>query len=336
MIYLKVNFKKKKIAIPLIITLTITIILLIFGITYSNYLDPSTAKYINAMKKASSDIKSVNDELRIITSASPIDSDLAKERIPAAIEKLLNVKSEVSAIEPIVKYENDTNALITGLDDNINFYKQAIMILQNPNAADLNLSLENLQKYKSSMLYNYEKINIKNIDFKLSNSTITVFESTIQYTKDLIDKNKALENDKTATAKYIDSIENIADSFYNIKTNLSIDLDKSRSNKNYDDILQKINSKISKLSSIKDQLSSIEPLEKGKTLYNDLYNALEYYNDYLSNFKDAVTSEKSSAASGKKSIDELDSFYKDAKEDYKEVTNSISKYNDDLLFLKKS
>lgn len=333
---MKINFKKKKIAIPLIITLTIAIILLIFGITYFNYLDPSTAKYINTIKKASSDIKSINDDLRIITSASPIDSDLAKEKIPAATEKLLDVKSEVSAIEPIVKYENDTKALITGLDNNINFHKQAIMILQNPSATDLNLSLENLQKYKSLMLNNYEKINIKDIDFKLSNSTVTVFEYTIQYTKNLIDKNIALENDKTATAEYIDSIENIAGSFYNIKTNLSIDLDKSRSNNNYDDILQEISSKLSKLYSIKNQLSSIEPLEKGRTLYNDLYNALEYYNNYLSNFKDAVISEKSSAASGKKSIDELDSFYKDAKEAYTKTTNSISKYNDDLLLLKKS
>lgn len=333
---MNINFKDKKILIPLILISLVLISALVFWVSYSSYLNPSTTKYISTLKKASTDINEINDNLKVITSAAPIDSDLAKEKIPTAIDSLTKVKSDISSLEPIVKFEDSTKNLLTALDYNINFYKQVIVILQNTKAKDLNVSLDNLQKYKPLIIDNYEKVNIQNISFKVSTSTISVLDSLIQYTKDLINRNSARENNKAIANKYISSLEDTANSFYNIKANLSIFLDKARDTKNYNEILKIIDSKTSNLSSIKDTLSSIEPLEKGKNLYDDLYNILEYYKNYLSDFKNAVNSEKSAVASGKKNVDDLDKFYKDSKKDYSQVTDSINEFNDDLSVFKKT
>ncbi|MHC1685671.1 MAG: hypothetical protein AB6733_22540 [Clostridiaceae bacterium] len=332
---MKINFKEKRVLIPLIVISIFLIGALVFWIAYSSYINPSTSKYINTIEKASTDIHKANDDLKIITSVDPIDSELAKEKIPVSIDSLTKTRSEISSLEPIVKYEESTKNLLVALDNNINFYKQVVVILESPKAKDLDVSLENLEKYKTAIIYNYKMVSIQNIDFQTSTSANAVFENLIEYTKTLIDKNTQLQNNKTLTNKYIAAIEDIAASFYNVKTNLSVNLSDARSDKDYDYLINIINTKASTLASIKKTLSTIEVPESGETLYDNIYNSLEYYNDYLSNFKTALESEKEAVYSGKKDYDQLDELYQDSKVDYRKVSDSITEFDDNLTLLKK-
>lgn len=335
--FVQIKLKNKKILIPTIIISSLLIISLVFWIGYSSYGNPSSYEFLNSIKQDLVIIKEANDSLNILTSVTPIDNDLAKTKLPSSITKLTDVKNSLHSIKPVSKYEDNKNTLIETLDLNINFYKQMSSILSNPKANDLTVSFDNLKSLKDKVIKGYNGLTFKEIDFTLSKGNIKTFEGFISYTTNLINKNKAIQNQNQNITNFISSTDSLVASFYDIKLNFSVYLADTRKNSDYATLIDTIYDKEKLLATLIDKYNKLAVDEKTSSIHSSFGKILANYTDYLNDFKFAVNNEKiQSTNDPTPTNDELDKLYEKPQILYKDISDSMTQFSDDFLRFKKS
>lgn len=334
---MQIKLKNKKILIPTILISSLLIILLVFGIGYSSYGNPSSSEFLNSIKQDLVIIKEANDSLNILTSVNPIDNELAKTKLPSSITKLTDVKNSLRSITPVSKYEDNKNTLIETLDYNINLYKQMSSILSNPKANDLTVSFDNLKSLKDKVITGYNGLTFKEIDFTLSKENTKTFEGFSIYTTNLISINKAIQNQKDHITNFISSTDSLIASFYDIKLNFFVYLADTRKSSDYATLIETIEDKEKLLASLIDKDDKLTVDEKTSSIHSSFGKILAKYKDYLNDFKFAVNNEKiQSTSDPAPTYDELDNLYEKPQILYKDISDSITQFSDDFSRFKKS
>jgi hypothetical protein len=205
-------------------------------------------------------------------------------------------------------------------------YKQLYAIVQNPEGKDLDISGENLKKYKDECLKYYSLVNLKSTKISLPESSVKLINNTLLYVSEMIKLQKDLQVKQNISLEYINNMETVLSKFAPIKTDFTAQLSKIRNEKgNLDDVTVLINKNQDELNKVEEQFSNLTVPQSAMTCNKLFKTALGDYKDYIKSFTYALNNEK--LAGSNITTEQITQFYSDPTSKF---NNVVKDYNDFL------
>jgi hypothetical protein len=317
---------KKIIKITSIAFGIIAAIFVIFYGTYYFIVSKSYSEYEKQVKYYTDKINEINDSTSSLIKQQTIDSNKSKKDLPSKIDSLIEIKNHIEEINPSEKYYKINSSLVDGLNNNILIYKQIISIISNPESKDIEKSLENLKGYKDKCIESYSLFKTKKLSVSLSSSSLQFINNSIFYTSQL----KRLNNDKAIkdgqNSEFINSIDSILNDFLALKKDYNSQIEASRKNRKFNDLLFSISKDTTTFLALKSKLSNIIVPAKGVNLYKTFRKTLDSYSSYLDSIYKAVNFENSQLNSASADNSSIDANYTFSKDKYTTVNDNLEEF----------
>lgn len=312
--------KTKKILIVTGITAAaILIIALIFWGTYSTFVNKSNGSYEKSIKDIVKQIDEKNSSTIKLLDKEVINSDKTKTELPKMTEEMIKLKEKLQGLVPSEKYVKDHANLVAGLNSNIYIYKQITVILNNPQAKDIEKALEDLKKYRSECMNYYSLINLKNTTVGLNANSTKFIEAAIGYVDTAVKTKKQTEITKAIVSEFITKVDSITAKFAPQKTDLNSLAITARNNGDvgFSNALSEIESKQKQLEEINETFAQLAPNGKdAKIVHTALQKALTTYGQYVQSFNYALGTERTQTSTNQVNRTVLDSLYADANQKF--------------------
>lgn len=293
-----------------IIILILAIIAGVFYGTYYFIVNKSLGTYEKSIKTEIDNINKINSSITAFNKENSIDPDKIKKELPSKVDSLLKEKDKISAINPTEKYSKAHASLLEGLNSNILMYKQVQAIFANSQSKDVANALEDLKKYKNNCVQAYSLVSIKNTAASFPADASTTMETIISYFTDMVKVNRDNDIKQSVNLEFMNNMDAILSKLTAVKVDLSANVANVRAGSgSYDDVLSQVDLSYDKLQEIQKTFSNITIPQKASSTYKIFKNMLDNYDEYLKNFKYALTIEKEEASKGKPSQDFLNSIY---------------------------
>jgi len=199
--------------------------------TSNNSYEYSLNVYIKAINK-------VNLSTKDFVKDGAIDAKMVKSNIPSIISTLQKSKDKILILTPDNKLKSSHDSLVEGLTNNINIYTQLLIMLNNPEAADINTSLDNIKNFKQGSITYYSKVLIPKIKIGLQKSTVAFIDSSIYYVDQLIKTKQNHIIEASQNVDFTNGIDEIFNNFQVVKTDFKAFLYSLRNNNgSYDDLI---------------------------------------------------------------------------------------------------
>jgi len=265
--------------------------------TSNNSYEYSLNVYIKAINK-------VNLSTKDFVKDGAIDAKMVKSNIPSIISTLQKSKDKILILTPDNKLKSSHDSLVEGLTNNINIYTQLLIMLNNPEAADINTSLDNIKNFKQGSITYYSKVLIPKIKIGLQKSTVAFIDSSIYYVDQLIKTKQNHIIEASQNVDFTNGIDEIFNNFQVVKTDFKAFLYSLRNNNgSYDDLINIVAKNKTDLSDVKAEFAKISVPKKSSesdpiAVFNTLKNSINDYNLYLDSFTTALVNEKVQASDG--------------------------------------
>jgi hypothetical protein len=286
------NTKFKKI-LTLSATITFTIFILFFMI-FNILVLSKYYKYKSQIITYVQNINKINDIADSIVNGQTINVISAKKLLPEAINSLTNLNTNIKNYPVENKYKNIFLNLSNGVNYNILMYKQLLAIVNNPDATDINSSLNNITAYKNSCNTYYTNIKSTTNSFSLPKQNDILVTNTSTFVSALINakKNQAIIN--TQNLEFENNLQDIFSKFTTIKCNLYYYVECARKNQmSYSDVIGKALKNENNFNDLTEQFSEVNVPENNVSIYTSFKKVLDDYNAYLKSFISAVKQEQS-------------------------------------------
>ena len=320
------NSKKKMFKIIFFLCIIMSTI----GIFLASYYSSINKVYDSYETTLVSNINSINDINKNISqfnSNQAIDVDYAKEQLPIIIKALSDIRDSLVNSQPSSKYKKDHENLKSGLDKNLLIYRQTLGILNNPSGRDVEISMDNLKTYRNDCMNFYSLINIHNIKISLPETSLTFIDNVLNYSYSALRIRKETDIKSQQNLEFINNIDGLSSEFLNAKTNLYSYVIKIRKKEmSYDDLLSEVNNNFTKLNEVQTKFRGLSIPPSAIPTYEAFKTLLEMHEDYLRDFKLALTSEKMQSLSAVVNSAALDALYDSSNVKFTEVENSYNAF----------
>ena len=320
------------------IILFLSIIMTSIGIFLASYYSSINKVYDSYETTLVTNINSINEinkNIAQFNSNQTIDVNYAKEQLPNIIKDLSNLRDSLANSQPSSRYKKDYENLKSGLDKNLLTYRQALAILNNPSGKDVEISMEALKTYRNDCMDFYALIDTRNIKITLPETTLTFIDNVLNYCYSALKIRKETDIKAQQNLEFISKIDSLSSDFLDIKTNFYSNVTKVRKKEmSYDDLLSLVEDNFTKLSEVQTNFKNLSIPPSAIPTYESLKTLLDIYEDYLRDFKLALTSEKVQVLSAVVDSSALDALYTSSNVKFAEVENSYSDFNKVYIGLK--
>lgn len=319
------NSKRKMFKIIIILSLIMTSIG-IFLASYYSSINKVYDSYETTLVTSIDNINEINKNISQFNSNQAIDVNFAKEQLPNIIKDLSTLRDDLANSQPSSKYKKDYENLKSGLDKNLLVYRQTLAILNNPSGRDVEVSMENLKTYRNDCMNFYSLINIHNIKISLPDTSLTFIDNVLNYSYSALRIRKETDIKAAQSQEFISNIDGLSSDFSKVKTNFYIYVLKIRKKEiSYDDLLSQVNDNFANLNKVQADFKGLSIPPSAIPTYEAFKSLLDAYENYLRDFRLALTSEKVQVLSAVVDPAVLDTLYNSSKARFDEVENS---YND--------
>lgn len=300
----------------------ILIIIVSFGIF--NYLKPKTN---NAKSTTIGNIilklNSINKDLS--TSIYTKDNSINLKEINIYLDKLILLKEDT---EVIFKKNPDINPnFLNGIHNNILFYQQIKVLLDNSDSLDFNETLKSVENYKKIAIEEYSSCNFEHLkDIFPSESIKYMNEAYLSFNKTIKEK-RDIDIKTNDNLKFKASLSSMVESFLPLKVDKFSLIEKCRDGKYTYEILENdIESNLKSFEEIKKEFNSIKIPPNAIQSYQAFGEVLNSYNIYLKELKRSINNEKSvfNSTTDKSVLEIVD---EEIKGKYEDVEICLQKFN---------
>ena len=332
-----INTKIEKSRFKIILFLSILMASMgIFLASYYSSINRVYNSYKTTLVTNINGINEVNKNISQFNSLQTIDVKYAKEQLPNIIKDLSTFKFALSSSQPSSKYINDHENLKSGLDNNILIYRQALAILNNPSGPNATEYSTNLKSYRNDCMNFYSLINIKNIKIDLPQTTLTFIDNVLNDSYKALMMKKEDDIILQQNQEFISKINDLSKSFLDVKINYySYVLKVRKKDMTYDELLLLVEDNFTKLSKLQTDFENLSIPASTLPTYEAFTQLLDMYENYLRDFKLALTSEKIQALSVVVAPSILDALYDSSNIKFKEIEDSYNGFIKVFTQLKK-
>ncbi len=306
------------------------IIMSTIGIFLASYYSSINKVYDSYETTLVNNINSINDinkNIAQFNSNQTIDVDYAKEQLPIVIKDLSSIRDALVSSQPSTKYKKEHENLKSGLDKNLLIYRQTLAILNNPSGKDVEISMDNLKTYRNDCMNFYSLINIHNIKISLPETSLTFVDNVLNYSYSALRIRKETDIKSQQNLEFINNIDGLSSEFLNAKTNFYSYIIKVRKKEmSYDDLLLEVNDNFTKLNEVQTKFRGLSIPPSAIPTYETFKALLEMHEDYLRDFKLALTSEKMQSLSAVVAPATLDALYDSSNARFREVETSYNAF----------
>lgn len=308
-----------------------SIIILVIGIFLASYYTSIYKVYDSYKVTLVANINSINDinkNTAQFNSNQTIDVDYAKEQLPTIIKDLSVLKNNLANSDPTSKYKKDHENLSSGLDKNLLIYRQTLAILNNPSGRDVGTSVENLKTYRNDCMNFYSLVDINNIQIVLPETSLVFIDNVLNYSYSAVMIKKETDIKSEQNQAFISKIDALSVSFLDSRTNFYSYVTKVRGKEmTYDDLLSLVDDDFTKLSEVQTNFKSLSVPPTSIPTYESFKILLDNHENYLRDFKLALTSEKIQALSAAVDPSSLDALYTSSNALFSKVQSSNNDFN---------
>lgn len=294
--FLKEEKKKSyKFVFPIIFVSTLALLMMgVFYITYNVIMNDSSSSYEKSIRELAKKVNETNKKVAAFNKDKTVDTELTKKDLPAYIDDLLILKSDIQDETPTEKFRVSQLSLLQGVSSNILIYRQILSIIQNPNSSDIDKSVNDLDKYKAECISNYQNFIVRDIKVQLPSETLTFIESSTNYALELIKTRKQIEIKVAQNQDFIDKMDAVIANFIPLKSDFTPQLQKLKESVSaFDDVLNFFDQTSDKYLNLKKDFAAISIPEKTTNkLYNTFNSLLDDYALYLQEMKFSVKNQK--------------------------------------------
>lgn len=318
------NEKNKSLFLITATVCFILTILAIFSFTFNYFMSRGNSTYENSIIRYINDINSTNSSVILLIKGQTIDLAAAKKLLPDKIDHLSRDKDALKQLQPIESYKIIHQDLISGLENNINMYKQINAILISPKSPDLETSATNIATYKNDCMNFYSLTVFKSTKILLSEKSLTFINNSISYVNELVRLKKTTEIKASQNSDFNQNVDNILNKFQPLMIDFNVYAVKARNGiGTLDEVITKVDDTKNSFNGVTDDFSKLTVPPEAISLYNALNSTFTVFDLYLNDFRDALINEKRKAYSvalDKESVDSLYSLplnnFKDLYTDY--------------------
>ncbi|MCD2347491.1 hypothetical protein [Clostridium guangxiense] len=319
------NIKSAKIKILLYILSLLAIVFLTIFIVYSLF---NLNKYTSSEKAIvtiTDEIKKANEKSASLNSKE-LDSKQTGKDIKKISTALTKEASKLSKLSINDKYKTLIFNLKNGIKNNILLYKQLEACANNPDAPDIDASMNSLNTYKNLSTKYYSKITINNEKFSLPDNTLKFIDSFQTYftirKRNKTDKNFSL----SMSSDFDNTMDAICTQFNLIRTDFSDYATKTRKKIiSYDYAFDKINKNDAEFINLENNFQNLSVPSNRIDIYKDFNLVLNDYVSYINNFISALNYE-SNLKDASVSSSDINDIYKEAKDAFKKTTKDYNTF----------
>ncbi|MGH4140460.1 hypothetical protein [Clostridium sp.] len=332
-----VNTKSEKTTFKTILFLSVIMGSIgIFLATYYSSINKAYGSYETILLTNINHINEVNKNIAQFNSLQTIDVKYAKDQLPNIIKNLSTFRYDLSNSQPSAKYREDHENLKSGLDNNILIYRQALAILNNPSGPDVAEFSTNLKTYRNDCMNFYSTINIKNIRIDLPPTTLSFIDNVLNDSYKSLRMKREDDIKSQQNQEFISKIDDLSKNFLDVKINYSSYVLKVRKKSmSYDELLLLVDNNFTKLSKIQTDFKNLSIPASTLPTYEAFRPLLDMYENYLRDFKLALTSEKIQALSVAVAPSVLDALYDSSNIKFNELENFYNRFVKVFTQLKK-
>ncbi|MGH4052223.1 MAG: hypothetical protein ACREVX_12980 [Clostridium sp.] len=320
--------KKRKIFKILLFPSIIILAIGIFLVSYYTSINKVYDSYKVTLVTNINSINDINKNIAQFNSNQIIDVDYAKQQLPIIIKNLSVLKDRLANSTPTSKYKEDHENLSLGLDKNLLIYRQTLAILNNPSGGDVETSLDNLKTFRNDCVNFYSLIDINDIKISLPETSLVFIDNVLDYSYSAVMTKKETDIKSQQNDAFISEIDGLSTSFLDSRTNFYSYVTKVREkDMSYDDVLSLIDDDFIKLEQIQTNFKSLSVPPTSITTYESFKLLLDNYENYLTDFKVAVTSEKIQALGAVADPSSLDTLYVSSNLLFTKVQTSNDDFN---------
>ncbi|MCB2290243.1 hypothetical protein LGK97_10730 [Clostridium sp. CS001] len=312
------------------IILFISIIMTSIGIFLASYYSSINKVYDSYETSLATNINSINEvntNVSQFNSNQTIDVDYAKEQLPNIIKDLSNLRDSLTIIEPSAKYKKDYENLKLGLGKNLLIYRQSLAILNNPSGNDVETSMANLKTYRNDCMDLYSLVDIESLKIELPKTSLTFIENVLNYSSSAVMIRKETNIKMQQNQEFINKIDDLSRNFLDAKTNYYPSVIKARKKEiSYDELLSIVDNNFIKLSSIQTNFKTLSIPPLAIPTYEAFKMLLGMHEDYLRDFRLALSSEKVQSLSVVVDSSVVDALYTYSNSRFIDVENSYNSF----------
>lgn len=320
--------KKRKIFKILLFPSIIILAIGIFLVSYYTSINKVYDSYKVTLVTNINSINDINKNIAQFNSNQTIDVAYAKEQLPIIIKDLSALKDNLSNSAPTSKYKEDHENLSLGLDKNLLIYRQTLAILNNPSGGDVGTSVDNLKAYRNDCMNFYSLIDVNDVKVTLPETSLVFIDNVLDYSYSAVMIKKETDIKSEQNDAFISEIDGLSTSFLDSRTNFYSYVTKVREkDMSYDDVLSLVDDDFAKLNQIQTSFKSLSVPPTSITTYESFKLLLDNYEDYLTDFKVAITSEKIQSLSAVAAPSSLDALYTSSNLLFTKVQSSNDDFN---------
>jgi len=321
-----VNTNRKKTILIIIIFLSIIMTSIgIFLASYYSSINKAYDSYESILATNINGINEINTNVAQFNSNQIIDVEYAKEQLPLIIKDLTTLRNGLVSVEPSSKYKKDYENLKSGIDKNLLIYRQTLAILNNPSGGDVETSMSNLKIYRNDCMDFYSLVNINNLKIELPKTSLAFIENVLNYSSSAVMIRKETNIKLQQNQEFINKIDDLSRAFLNTKTNYFSSALKARNKElSYDALLSEVENNFIKLSAIQTSFKGLSIPPTAISTYEAFKNLLSIQENYLRDFKLALSSEKVQILSAVVDSSTLDALYTSSNAAFIEVEKSYN------------
>ena len=320
------NSKKNIFKIIIFISIIMTSIG-IFLASYYSSINKAYDSYETTLVTNINGINEVNNNISQFSSSQTIDIDYAKQQLPNIIKDLSKLHNDLGVLEPSSKYKKNHENMKSGLDKNILVYRQSLAILNNPSGGDVEIAMANLKAYRNDCMNLYSLINVHNLKIELPKTCLTFIDNLLNYSSSAVMIRKETNIKSEQVQEFISNIDDMSRSFLDAKTNYYSSVIKARKKEmSYDELMSQVDNNFIKLSAIQTKFKSLSIPPTAIPTYETFKILLSMHEDYLRDFKLAVSSEKVQSLSVVVDSSTLDALYTSSNAGFLQVEGSYNNF----------
>lgn len=319
------NFKNtKNTLLNWIIGILTLILIIIVSFCIFNYLNPKATKNkATSVDNTILKLNSINKDLS--TSIYTKDNSINLNKINVSLDKLILLKEDTEVI--FKDNPNISPNFLNGIHNNILFYQQIKVLLDNSNSLDFNETLKLVENYKKIAIEEYSNCNFEHSkDIFPSESIKYINEAYMSFNKTIKEK-RDIDIKTNDNLKFKSSLSSMLESFLSLKVDKFSLIEKCREGKYTYEILENdIEKDFKSFEDIKREFNSMRIPPNAIDTYQAFGEVLNSYNIYLKELKRSINNEKSvfNSTTDKSVLEIID---EDIRGKYEDIEMSLQKFN---------
>lgn len=334
--------KDKKMNTGLKVIIVAGICLLSVYIAYSFTINKEDNAYINSLYKYKQKVDDVNKT--VVNTLNNIDSldtndeksiNDIKQKLSASLSDIQNILTDVNKIKAPVRYENQFDLYVKGIESNKNFINQIILILNNSKSNDVVNAVETANKYIDESKKYYEASKLKKVYIEIPAGIYSIPDKISKYAFKVLSEYQSKSLLLEQYTSYFDNMDNLLNEFKGVKTSLNSNyLNLVNNETSFDKVYIAIEKKLIEINGMQDMYNNISvpaSLASNHKMFNNILNS---YTNYCMDFKNTVTKfEESSSQDNSSEIKKLfESLEKNYDSTDKSFNDYINNYNGNKAF----